>query len=330
MPKTIAFVALALAFAVLPVLPAFALECRKATSPADKAICADPATNAADDAMAKAYSTLAASLPETDKKSLLQSQREWLKSRVTDCQSKKGAELSQCLKAMTDARRKFLAGMPNDGPGSGGKLRAVLIQKPERKGAYMIDVAVMKYVPPTTPAEELFNAEVDKLLKDVPDDTDGDLEKDRTYAYQLGLAVTYASPQLISAHADSFLDGGGAHPNSSTSNININVAKAKILSFDDLFVPNAEPKIMGECMKQILAQKAERLEQEKIEGKDLADLRNSVADGLRTPERWSIKPGTLEIGWDAYALGAYVEGPYSCTFSTDFLRPLIKAGFSLP
>jgi uncharacterized protein YecT (DUF1311 family) len=329
MPKMVA-AAVALAFSAAPFLPAWALDCKKAASPTDKAICADPATNAVDDSMAKAYSALAASLSEADKKSLLLSQREWLKLRAISCLDKKGAELSQCFKTMTEARQKFLAGTPADGPGSGGKLRPVFVQKPERKGAYTVDVAVLKYSPPTMPAEKLFNDEVDKLLKDIPNGSDEDLDKDRTYAYQLGLAVTYASPQLISAHADIFVDGGGAHPNSSSSNINIDVTKAKLLTFEDLFAPSAEPKILGECMKQILAQKAERLSEEKIEGQELAELRKSVSEGLHALDRWSFKTGTSEVGYDAYALGAYVEGTYSCTFSTDFLRPLVKAGLQLP
>lgn len=322
--------ALALILAAGFNLPARALDCGKATAPEDKAICADPRAVAADDAMVKAYQALAAKMAPAERKTLLDSQREWLKTRSRACADKTGAAEGRCLEEETEKRRKYLAGEPGAGPGSGGTLVPVMIEKPDRKGAYALDITVVKYAPATTPAEKLFNAQVDKLLKDVPPSKDEEIEPDLTYSYMLNVAVTYASPQFISAHVESYIFSGGAHGSGTSSNINIDAAKGRILTFNDVFAGEAEGKILAACMSQILEQKHDRMPDEKIEGDDLAQLRKAVEEGLGDLSKWSFAPGMASIDYDAYALGAYAEGAYSCELHTDFLRPLVKAGFTLP
>ena len=330
MANAIASSALVASLTLGPVLPALALECSKASTAEDKAICSYPQAVAADDAMVKAYQALAARLADADKKMLLQSQRAWLKTRANSCADKTGAAQSQCLREVTEQRRAFLQGLPVEGPGSGGKLAPVFIQKPVRKGDYALDVAVAKYMPPTTPAEKLFNGEVDKLLKDVPPRKDEELERDVTYSYDLHLSVVYASPQFISAHVDSYLFSGGAHGSSETSNINIDATDAKILDFGGVFASTSEPKILAECMRQILAQKAERMGDEKIEGDELKQLRASVGESLRNLGTWSFSPRGASVVFDPDTIGAHAEGAYACEFEAGFLKPLVKTGFALP
>lgn len=330
MSKRMACVALGIFLVSGQALPAFALDCSKASSAEDKAICTDPQALAADDAMVKAYQALAARLADSDRKMLLQSQRAWLKTRTNSCSDKKGAEQAACLKKGTDERRQYLAGAADAGPGSGGKLVPVIVQQAGGKGEYELDVTVLKYAPPASAAEKLFNAEVDKLLHDVQSTKVEDVERDLSYSYDLHLAVTFASPQFISAHFESYVFNGGVHGNSISGNINIDAAKAKILEFGDIFPNASQPKLMAECMRQILVQKTEKLEGEKIEGDELKTLHQSLAEELVKLGRWSFSPGKASIVFDAYALGAYVEGAYECEFPTDFLRPLVKAGFALP
>jgi uncharacterized protein YecT (DUF1311 family) len=329
MPKIALSAALAIAFACGFALPAAALDCSKAKAPDEKALCADPQALAADDAMVKAYQALSASSSEAERKMLQQAQRAWIKSRADACMGHAGAELGQCLREKTDGRRRYLLGMPEAGPGSGGKLVPVTIQRLARKGAFELDINVLRFAPATTPAERLFNAAVDKLLKDAPNEV-VDYQQGLTYSYDLHLTVTYASPQFISAHVIDYLFGGGAHGNGSTTNINIDVAKGSILSFGDVFAKNGESKILAECTRQILAQKTERLEGEKIGGEELEKLRSDVEEGLKRFDKWSFAPGKANVAYDTYSVGSHAEGPYECEFRTQFLQPLVKAGFALP
>jgi hypothetical protein len=192
-------------------------------------------------------------------------------------------------------------------------------------------VSALKYAQPASGGEKLFNTEVDKLLKQVPAGKNNDAYgRDMIYSFILHMRMVYASPKLISAHIDSYQFVGGAHGNSGASNINIDPPKAEILHFADVFTDFAKPTLGAECLRQILKEKAKRLPNKTITGNDLKQLQTSIDEGLNKLENWSFSTSGGVVDYDAYALGAYVEGPYSCTFNTAFLRPLVNAGFALP
>lgn len=310
--------------------PALALDCGNAKTSQDRALCADPSAQAADAAMTTAYRALFTRLSGADKTGLLLSQRAWLKSRAYRCPDSTGKKLAQCLAERSLERQRFLEGRPETGPGSGGRLVPVFIETPDRKGYYEIDVTALKYAPPTSAGETLFNSEVDKLLKQVPPGKNDSFGRDRIYSFILHIRMVYASPQLTSAHIDSYDFSGGAHGNGGASNINIDPAKTEILHFADVFPEAAKPKLDAECLQQILKEKAKRLPNKTITGDDLKQLRTAIDDGLGKLDSWSFSTSGAIVDYDAYALGAYVEGPYSCTFNPAFLRPLVNAGFALP
>ncbi len=310
--------------------PGLALDCGKAKTPQDKAICTDPAARDADAAMAKAYQALFERLAEPERKKLLLSQRLWLRDRTNECADATGEKLAQCLAQKSFERQRFLEGRPETGPGSGGTLTPVFIETEGRKGYYEIDVTALKYAPPISAGEKLFNAEVDKLLKQVPAGKNDEFGRDMIYSFMIHMRVVYASPQLISAHLETYQFAGGAHGNGGASDINIDAAKGKILNFGDVFGASSKEKLDAECLRQILKEKAERIPDQKIEGDDLKQLRKSIAEGLAKLDSWSFSPAGATVDYDAYALGAYAEGAYSCQFTSEFLRPLVKSGFALP
>ncbi len=310
--------------------PALALDCGKAKTTQDKAICADPAARAADAAMTKAYSALFQRLSEPDRKALLLSQRLWLRDRTNGCPEAPGAKLVQCLAQKSTERQRFLEGRPETGPGSGGRLIAVFIEHAGHKGYYEIDVTALKYAPPTSAGEKLFNAEVDKLLKQVPGGKNDQFGRDMIYSFILHMRMAYAAPRFISAHVETYQFAGGAHGNSGSSNINIDAARGQILHFADVFSAAAKSKLDAECLRQILPQKAERMPQEKMEGDNLKQLKSAIAEGLGKLDSWSFSTEGARVDYDPYALGAYVEGAYSCRFPTAFLRPLVNTRFPLP
>lgn len=330
MRKRIASAALALFLLPAAATRAAALDCADAKTPLDRALCADPSAKAADAAMTKAYEVLSARLKDSAKDQLLQSQRTWLKSRTYLCPDR-GKELATCLVTINFQRQRFLEGLPETGPGSGGALKPIFIEAAGRKGYYAIDVTALKYAPATSAGEKLFNAEVDKLLKQVPSGKNDDASRwGMTYSFILHMEMAYASPKLISAHIFSYQFAGGAHGNSGKSNINIDATKGKLLTFADVFADGAKPKIDAECLQQILKAKAERSIDEKIAGEKLTQLKTAIDEGLSKLDSWSFSTSGATVDYDPYALGAYVEGFYSCKFTPAFLRPLVKAGFLVP
>ena len=60
---------------------AASFDCAGARTRAEKAICADPALAAADEAMGRAYRALANALQRKQRPGLVRDQREWLQSR---------------------------------------------------------------------------------------------------------------------------------------------------------------------------------------------------------------------------------------------------------
>lgn len=312
--------------------PGVGLDCGDATSPSDRALCADPAAKADDDAMSSAYQALRAHLPPQDGKALLRAQQLWLRERENLCADAKDAQLAQCLAAQARQRRSFLQARPEAGPGSGGTLKPVFIEQEGRKGFYEIDVSVSKYAPPTNPAETLFNAEIDKLLKEVPappaqNDQYG---RDMIYSSILHVRMTYASPRLISAHSESYVFAGGAHGSSATTDINIDAGTGRLLGFADVFPPDSGEKLTADCLRQVLKEKKIRVPDVKITGTEYWQLRKSIADGIAELDQWSFAPDGASVTYDAYALGAYVEGAYVCRFPKVFLTNLVKPGFALP
>ncbi len=334
MPKLTPIAALILLASAAPVpigSSAWALDCSKAKTPQDKALCADPRAAAADAAMSKAYTDLAARLPEADKKALIISQRAWLKDRANLCSDAKADTQAKCLIDQSVAREHYLAGQPEAGPGTGGKLTPVFIQQPGRKGYYEVDVTALKFTPATTPAEKLFNTEMDKYLKDMPSGKiEDEFGRDMIYSFMVHARMVYASPKLISARVESYQFEGGAHGNGGTSDINIDAASGKLLTFSDVFAAGATEKLEAECTQQILKEKAARMSGGTIEGDDLKVLKKSIGEGIARLDSWSFEPKGATVDYNAYELGAYAEGAYSCNFSRAFLKPLVKVSFALP
>lgn len=75
--------------------PAQAIDCGKAQTAVEKAICVDPALKLLDDALGKGYSKLKVELRPAEREMLVQSQRRWISSREGCAQSETG--LTACI-----------------------------------------------------------------------------------------------------------------------------------------------------------------------------------------------------------------------------------------
>jgi uncharacterized protein YecT (DUF1311 family) len=314
--------------AVLSATPALALDCSKAKTQVEKAICADPAAAGADRSMEDAYGRLAAGLSPDEKKALLASQRAWLKLRGNTCQGDNGITAS-CLVKRTEQRSRYLAGLPETGPGSGSRLRPIFRQESGPLLQYEIDVNALKFEAPALLGEKLFNARVDKLLEDLPKNGPRD-KAELLYSAWLSLSMTYASPTFLSADVSTYEFSGGAHGNSATSNINIDVARGKSVAFTDLFTSAAQSQFEEACWTQFKKQKAEKGPDESMSADDTKTYRATIKESVAALENWSFSANKASIGFDPYALGAYAEGTYSCDFDEQMLKRLRKPDSLLP
>ena len=69
---------------------ALAFDCKRAASPSEKAICADPAALAADADLSKAFEALRAAADPRARAQLVAAEVAWLTRRDGDCADQKG------------------------------------------------------------------------------------------------------------------------------------------------------------------------------------------------------------------------------------------------
>jgi uncharacterized protein YecT (DUF1311 family) len=321
-----------LALAVLAGMPASAaaFDCKKAATPSEKAICADPAALAADAAMGAAFQALLRSSPASQRPQIAGAQARWLPTRDGDCADSKGPELGACLARESDRRRAFLAGQPEAGPGAPGKIAPWFRYEKGGKGRSEVDLELLKFVDPKSVAERTFNAAVEKLTSDIVQPEKDEPNPD-SFAYDWSMRLTYASPRFVSAHLTGYVSSGGAHPNSSTANVNVDFSLGREARFEDLFAVDEAAKIFQFCVKSVREQKKERLGDDAPKSADdLKSLTHDVQEATRNLSAWSFGADKATIDYDPYAVGSYAEGPYVCEIPYATLRGLAKPGFPLP
>ena len=308
--------------------PASALDCARASTASEKAICADPAALKADAELGKAYKSLLASAPQAERAAIVASEARWLNTRDGDCADEKGAALAACLRNATERRRAYLSGAPEAGPGAPGRLAPHIRVENGGKGKADVDFEFLTFPVPASAGERAFNAAVAKLSGDVVEPEKGDPHSDQ-YGYGRTMRLAYASPRLVSAHVDAYEYTGGAHPNSYTANVNVDMRLGRELAFADLLDKAAAGGIFDLCADQVRKQKIDKGETPDDLG-DPAELRKNVEAASGDLKAWSFGADAAVIGYDPYAVGAYAEGAFSCTIPYATLRPLAKPDFPLP
>ncbi len=309
------------------VAPAAALDCNAAKTDIEKAICASPGAAAADSAMGAAYTALRERLTPAQREALLVSQRLWIKRRGFGCESDKPG-YAQCLTRETEQRRAFFEARPEAGPGVGSPLTVEIVAKPGKPRDWEIDVELLKFAEPKGPGEKTFNAEVAKMLKDIPTDRK-EIERDQTYSHDVWMRITWLSPRLLSSRIEGYEFSGGAHGNPSTIGLNIDMKSGRKLAFADGFDKAAQEKLTAACMAQIVPEKVKR-GMDEPKGDELKTLRKGVEEGLAILDTWNFTPKGATIVYGHYAIGSYAEGTYECDVPLARLKELAKTDFPLP
>jgi uncharacterized protein YecT (DUF1311 family) len=307
--------------------PAAALDCKRASTKTEHAICADPAATAADAAMGKAYETLRLSLRPPQRAGLLASQVQWLQNRDACIASDSAATLS-CILDQTEQRRAFLSGAAEAGPGPTGRIAPYFRYEAQSKGRAELAFDLLRFVNPASAGEKTFNAMVDKLASDVEQPDPSDLNADNFY-FGWKMRLVYASPKFISAHAEGSENSGGAHPNSGANDFNIDMTSGTAMSFDQLLDKPGADKVFALCVDQVVQQKKAG-GADALDADDLKKLRADLATSTSDLKSWSFAAAAATVSYDPYEVGSYAEGAFTCKLPYTTLRPLAKPTFPLP
>ena len=321
----------AFAVAILVGAPAEAqaFDCNKARSQVEIAICNNPDLIESDNAMAAAYLALRNSYSSAEKRSLSLSERRWVAAREARCGGETGVAQVQCIARETEERKLLFTGRSLTGPGPASRMvPKFLVQEPGAQH-YEVDFTLFRFAEPQTAGETLFNREVEKLIAAAPmGKTGNEAPAGGSLSSTAAMKLTYASAQFISAAVSFSSFDGGAHGNSSVANINIDLSTGQLADAATLFDGAAQDRLFEECKKQIISQKIKNLPggEHKPEDDSLYSddtVRQHIAD----LSRWSFSQSTTTITFDAYAVGAYAEGPFACEFDTRLLHEAAGGNF---
>lgn len=311
---------------------AAAFDCAKATTDTEKAICADPALKAADDAMAAAYEAVMPKLDAKQQAALKANQQAWLKTREEYC-GPVAESRAECIKTRTEQRTNFLIAKPESGPGLATPVVPHLVSKPQTDKTCSGEAAMHIFPPPaSSPGEKAFNAEIEKLITSTEGDN-GAREVTPDYQYDcdwsLDSTITYASADLIAVAIDMYAFGGGAHGNYARLPLVVDLKSGQTPAFGDIFPDSAKGDLVKACTDGIRAEKIKRFSdvgdpestKELLAGLDesMKEYAETIAAGVANFAQWIVYADRAEIYFAPYELGSYAEGDYTCPLARDLL-----------
>lgn len=303
---------------------ASAFDCAKASTDTEKAICADPALKASDDAMGAAYETALARLEPEQQSALKANQKVWLTARDSYCSADEGRAV--CLKDYTDKRTRFLGGAAESGPGLAVALTPFIVSKPQSKTSCAGDVAVHIFgAAAKTAAERDFDTRIKQLASSVEDEN-GVREVSPDYEYDcswsLDSTVTYGSPDIVAVAIDMYTFGGGAHGNYGRLPLVVDLRTGKSPEFATTFPDSAKPELVAACTAGIREEKAKRYAEagdpesvkELMAGLDdsVKEYAETITAGVSDLSHWIVYEDRAEVYFAPYELGSYAEGDYTC------------------
>ncbi len=311
---------------------ASAFDCSKASTNTERAICADPVLKASDDAMGEAYGVLRHTFQGNEAKMLQLAQKRWLAMREDRCASESGADLTSCLLKFTEARRLLLEGAPESGPGAGARIVPVFIQQQGSAKQYDVDYTLLRFADPGSAGQELFNRQLSEIGKKAPlGATNEDAMEGMQLSAIASAALSYASPKVISSAINIWSFDGGAHGNGGLTNVNVDLKGGRLIVFDSLFDEADKEPLAVSCRQQIKDQKVAKMDGEEFKPADDPNYQESTIDEyIGDLTRWSFTSEDAVVTFDAYAIGSYAEGSYTCTYAIGLLRSLARDPSLLP
>lgn len=307
-------------------MAAASFNCAKASTRAEKAICANPPLSAADAAMAQTYRSLLGRLAAAQRPGLVRSQQEWLRARDRNCgYDRTPAGFSRCLLTTTGFRTKILS-IPTVVTANGAKIAPNVFHQ-DQPGVYEI-TAIYPSAEGGNPGA---TADFNRLVRNA---AVGSRDFKAFYARNmLSIPNTFSEwyrleslgGNLVSLllTTDSF--SGGAHGIAERQAMLIDLASGRKLGLDALLKDPARavPAISNICKEKLRAEAKQQgwadmlwIDDPKMD----ADPKKEVKD----PSNWFVQPGGVEILFGEYTIGPYAIGLHQCRLGYGELAPWLN------
>jgi uncharacterized protein len=293
---------------------AFALDCSKALTPDEKAICASPSLLALDAKLNAAFKALLLAATPDGKDNLRKSQRLWLRND-RNCEGE-----AACLANAIPKRMRAFGAEAATGPGTGSPMTFAAWADDSANWSLLEGPRFAVADAPYKKAwNKMFDAAVDVRRKNPTPAVEEDLGDDPNSHNFLSeeISVTFASPTLLSGlHYSSSYYAGAAHPDWTETKINLYVPSGKTVSFDELIIPQ---KVEG--LVQLCANQAETVEG--VTDEFMPALKSAVTDLTN----WSFFEDEVNLTFAPYTIGGYNQVISGCKFSVKELKPFMKKSF---
>jgi hypothetical protein len=174
------------------------------------------------------------------------------------------------------------------------------------------------------------NATIDELIQRAVDDseaTDVPPNENGSHYAELSVSMPFASPRLLSIHAEYTQYIGQAHPFNFSTNINVEIPAGNELKFDALFDPAKASELFKYCHSELVKQSAD------IHGDYSDDYPidfSEVVDTTTNLSSWKFTETGVQIDYGDYAFGGYAHCACSCMLSYAQLRSAARRDPPLP
>jgi uncharacterized protein len=292
------------------------VDCGKASTDVERAICADAKLGAADRALAAAYGALVAKLSGPARDHLVKDQQGWLDARGRAC-----TVLAGCL----DARyRQRLATLQADGAGA---YPFVSEQSLFRTGAvkairYEIDARYPQFDGPGADFTSINNSFAQAAAAGALDATPRDTNdtREQRWLYLQGFELDRPGPNAVSVLVTSYIFTGGAHGSNNATATLVDLASGRSVKPGEVFVEESP-------WRRTIAELARAdLKKQFVERPGFEDaLEPAKFDKLmEESSRYLFKAGALELIFNQYEIGPGAAGRYAVTIPYARLGGLIR------
>jgi uncharacterized protein len=309
LPKAIVFAAAAVLWAT----PAAAIECSKAASADEKAICGSPDLMALDQKLTRLYEVLMKSSDRAQQQEIKNAQYLWLR-KIRSCDGD-----AVCLKSHSSERVFLLAGKPSTA-GDGAAPLAPRFQS--REGKTWNLVQGLTFAEENEPYQKIWNGSFNNALKAMfgPDgffnfETDEtDEGSQQSYAH-ITVDVSYLSNRyLFGSNETVHYEAGAARPNWDWNGVALHVPSGKTVEIEELIDDQGVAKLTDICV-----QKAEVSAD--FSNEDMSKLEKYVGDLTY----WKVTADGLDIVLPRAA----VPEVFGCSFAASELLETVKPGLEV-
>jgi uncharacterized protein YecT (DUF1311 family) len=251
------FLAAIVSIFFLATQPALAIDCTKALSKVEKAICASPDLMAKDKKLNEAYLKLLKTLDPIQRKAAVATQRFWNETAFEDAVA--GRELNT-LEQVMSRRINFLSSKAEFTTGERRLPQPVFIANFEGKENYSARVELLQFYQPNTFAELRFNQEAIGLIgslgaaKYIGFDWAGGyghVEDSTTVELNFSMRTVLATENLLVAEVKwDDVSNRLPHPGFGSTSLIFDTKNSRALSFEDLFVEGAVDEMIKFCSAQ--------------------------------------------------------------------------------